>query len=205
MPERENWPCLVPQASNSCSSEEPKSPALYDDVRSSLQFAPGWVPIEDDDKVMSRLLLCNKLHLHQALDSPFAHGPLKEYISNYGLGSSAQDILDGNFDPNAANNFPTVNFWLRNQIQRMAPTNSIKVDLTLDDYKELIKSQCEPTSSSPSGQHYGHYRAALTSESISLVHATMMTLPFLLGFTLQRWQTSIDIMLEKDPGSPKIS
>eukprot|EP00957_Ditylum_brightwellii_P172911 13164212-Ditylum_brightwellii.AAC.1 len=33
----------------------------------------------------------------------------------------------------------------------------------------------------------------------------MMVLPFLLGFTLQQWQTAIDVMLEKDPGSPKIS
>eukprot|EP00957_Ditylum_brightwellii_P105659 8057534-Ditylum_brightwellii.AAC.1 len=64
----------------------------------------GWVPIEDDDEVMSRLLRCNQLHLHQAWDTPFANGPLKEYSSNYGLGSGAQDILDGNFDPNVANN-----------------------------------------------------------------------------------------------------
>eukprot|EP00957_Ditylum_brightwellii_P097774 7445808-Ditylum_brightwellii.AAC.1 len=33
----------------------------------------------------------------------------------------------------------------------------------------------------------------------------MMVLPFLLGFTPQQWQTVIDVMLEKDPGSPKIS
>eukprot|EP00957_Ditylum_brightwellii_P005943 450524-Ditylum_brightwellii.AAC.1 len=31
-----------------------------------------------------------------------------------------------------------------------------------------------------------------------------MVLPFLLGFTPQRWQTAIDVMLEKNPGSPKI-
>eukprot|EP00957_Ditylum_brightwellii_P140939 10735965-Ditylum_brightwellii.AAC.1 len=33
----------------------------------------------------------------------------------------------------------------------------------------------------------------------------MLVLPFLLGFPLQRWQTATDIMLKKDPGSPKIS
>eukprot|EP00957_Ditylum_brightwellii_P135611 10341042-Ditylum_brightwellii.AAC.1 len=32
-----------------------------------------------------------------------------------------------------------------------------------------------------------------------------MVLPFLLGFTPQRWQTAIGVMLEKDPGSLKIS
>eukprot|EP00957_Ditylum_brightwellii_P170985 13016200-Ditylum_brightwellii.AAC.1 len=85
---------------------------------------------------MSRLLCRNQLHLHQVWDTPFVNGPLKEYIGNYCLGSGAQDILDGNFDPNVANNFLAVNFWLRH----MAPSNLITVDLELDDYKELIES-----------------------------------------------------------------
>eukprot|EP00957_Ditylum_brightwellii_P026032 1968354-Ditylum_brightwellii.AAC.1 len=123
---------------------------------------------------MTRLLRRNQLHLHQAWDTPFANGLLKEYIGNYGLGHGAQDILDGNVDPNVADNLPAVNVWLQHHIRRMAPSNLITVTLELDDYKELIKSQCELTSLSPSGRHYGHYRAALSSDSISLVHATMM-------------------------------
>eukprot|EP00957_Ditylum_brightwellii_P147216 11209325-Ditylum_brightwellii.AAC.1 len=31
----------------------------------------------------------------------------------------------------------------------------------------------------------------------------MMTLPFRLGFSLIRWQKATDVMLEKDPGSPR--
>eukprot|EP00957_Ditylum_brightwellii_P085885 6533807-Ditylum_brightwellii.AAC.2 len=31
-----------------------------------------------------------------------------------------------------------------------------------------------------------------------------MSIPFLMGFTPQQWQTAIDIMLEKDIGSLKI-
>eukprot|EP00957_Ditylum_brightwellii_P118355 9026530-Ditylum_brightwellii.AAC.1 len=45
----------------------------------------SWVPIEDNDDVMARLLRRNLLHLHQAWDTPFANGPLKEYIGKYGL------------------------------------------------------------------------------------------------------------------------
>eukprot|EP00957_Ditylum_brightwellii_P095224 7252604-Ditylum_brightwellii.AAC.1 len=87
----------------------------------------------------------------------------------------------------------------------MAPPSLIKVDLSLTEYKDLIKSQYKSTSSSLSGSHYRHYRAALTLDSISPVHATMMALPFLLSFTPHRWQAVIDVMLEKDPGSPKIT
>eukprot|EP00957_Ditylum_brightwellii_P168877 12854281-Ditylum_brightwellii.AAC.1 len=61
---------------------------------------------------MSRLLRRDQLHLHQAWDTPFANGLLKEYIGNCGLGSGVQDILGGNFNPNVATNLPAVNFWL---------------------------------------------------------------------------------------------
>eukprot|EP00957_Ditylum_brightwellii_P133603 10186508-Ditylum_brightwellii.AAC.1 len=82
---------------------------------------------------------------------------------------------------------------------------SIKVDLSLKEYKDLLKSHDESTSSSPSGRYYRHYQAALVSDTISQVHATMMSLPFLVGFTPHQWQTAIDVMLEKDIDSPKIT
>eukprot|EP00957_Ditylum_brightwellii_P022002 1659630-Ditylum_brightwellii.AAC.1 len=120
---------------------ELKSPAIYDDVSSSLRFASKWTLIEDDDDVTTRLLLQNKLHLHQEWDTPFATGPLKEYIGDYGIGSGAQDILKGNFDPNQECNLPAVNYWIKHHLQRRAPQNWIRVTLSLSEYKELISSQ----------------------------------------------------------------
>eukprot|EP00957_Ditylum_brightwellii_P075474 5736850-Ditylum_brightwellii.AAC.1 len=32
----------------------------------------------------------------------------------------------------------------------------------------------------------------------------MITLPFKYGFTPQHWMKSVDVMLKKDPGSPKL-
>eukprot|EP00957_Ditylum_brightwellii_P017976 1354292-Ditylum_brightwellii.AAC.1 len=61
------------------------------------------------------------------------------------------------------------------------------------------------TTSSPSGRHYGHYKAVLTNSSICIVHTIMMTLPFRFGFTPHRWQKAIDIMLEKDLADSKIN
>eukprot|EP00957_Ditylum_brightwellii_P043156 3270377-Ditylum_brightwellii.AAC.1 len=85
---------------------ELQSSALYDDILSSLRFASKRISVEDDDEVTARLLLCNKLHLHQVWDTLFANGPLKEYIGEYGIGVGAQDILEGNFDPNLECNLP---------------------------------------------------------------------------------------------------
>eukprot|EP00957_Ditylum_brightwellii_P069780 5298718-Ditylum_brightwellii.AAC.1 len=110
---------------------------------------------------MSTLLRQNKLYLHQACDTPCAHGEVKQYLGDYGLGQGAQDIIEGNFNPNITENLPILNHWLRHNIGRLAPKGSIKVDLTLQHYKYLFKVQDKSTSSSPSGHHYGHYKAAL--------------------------------------------
>eukprot|EP00957_Ditylum_brightwellii_P150623 11468368-Ditylum_brightwellii.AAC.1 len=61
------------------------------------------------------------------------------------------------------------------------------------------------TTSSPSGLYFGHYKAILLDNSICLVHATMMSLPFRFGFTSIQWTKAIDVMVEKDIGNPKIT
>eukprot|EP00957_Ditylum_brightwellii_P125663 9578624-Ditylum_brightwellii.AAC.1 len=59
--------------------------------------------------------------------------------------------------------------------------------------------QYESTSSSSSGRHYRHYKAALIDNTICMVHATMMALPFQYGFTPANWLRAIDVMLGKGP------
>eukprot|EP00957_Ditylum_brightwellii_P052589 3987629-Ditylum_brightwellii.AAC.1 len=185
--------------------DELNNTALYEGVTDDLGFRPAWLSLDDEDKVVLTLLKQNKLHLHQAWDTPCARGEVKQYLGDSGLGQDAQDIIEGNFDPNIAENLPVLNHWLRHNIQQLAPKGSITVNLTLQQYKYLFKVQDESTSSSPSGRHYGHYKAALILDSISQVHAWMMSMPFLAGLTPTRWQNTLDCMLEKDAGSPKIT
>eukprot|EP00957_Ditylum_brightwellii_P105360 8032174-Ditylum_brightwellii.AAC.1 len=84
----------------------PENSAMYWSVLEMLKFPHAWNIIDDDDKFMSRLLLCNKLHLHQAWDTPCTRGPIKDYIGKFGIGSSAKDTIKGKFDPNVAHNLP---------------------------------------------------------------------------------------------------
>eukprot|EP00957_Ditylum_brightwellii_P109009 8315650-Ditylum_brightwellii.AAC.1 len=128
---------------------------------------------------MTKLLLRNKLHLNQAWDTPCAKGPLRDYIGDCGLGPGCHGILVGNFDPNKSKNLPVANHWLKHNICQVAPTGSINVDISLQDYKSLMKIQNKSTSSSPSGRHYGHYKAVLDHDNLCLVHARMMSIPWL--------------------------
>jgi hypothetical protein len=38
------------------------------------------------------------------------------------------------------------------------------------------------TSTSPSGQHLGHYKVALVDDTVASIHASMLNLPFTYGF-----------------------
>eukprot|EP00957_Ditylum_brightwellii_P142610 10865673-Ditylum_brightwellii.AAC.1 len=117
---------------------------MYDEVLMGLGFQPSWVPMDDDD-----------------WETPCIRGTTKDYLEEYSLGQGANEILKGNFDPNIAANMPALNHCLQHNIQQVAVQGSIKVEISLQDYKDLFNSQDESTSSSPSDRHYGHYQAAL--------------------------------------------
>ena len=96
----------------------------------------------------------------------------------------------------------TVNDTIQSCIQEMVyppPENGANPMLAIisaEDYKAGFET-CLKKTSSPSGSHLGHYRTALTSDSICFVYATLISIPFDCGFTLDRWTNALLVMLEK--------
>eukprot|EP00957_Ditylum_brightwellii_P137657 10493843-Ditylum_brightwellii.AAC.1 len=108
---------------------------MYDKVFATLDFTytQPFKILDDQDEVLSTLIKQNKLHLHHAFDTPFAEADMQQYIGENGTGK-------GNLGWTAA-------------------ANSVNVKLTVEELKSLLKKQSKTTSSSLSGQHYGHYKA----------------------------------------------
>ncbi len=76
--------------------------------------------------------------------------------------------------------------------------------ISVEEFSNLYKVLSKSTSSSPLGRHTGHYKVASTQEHLADLHSKMMSIPHLASFSPDVWQQVIDLLLEKDPGDPKI-
>eukprot|EP00957_Ditylum_brightwellii_P132087 10070839-Ditylum_brightwellii.AAC.1 len=60
---------------------------MYDEALATLDFVheQPFTIIDNQDEFVSTLIKCNKLHLHQAFDTPFAQHDMQQYIGEYGM------------------------------------------------------------------------------------------------------------------------
>ena len=63
----------------------------------------------------------------------------------------------------------------------------------------------ESTSTSPSGRHLGHYKAIIKDETLLDCLTKFLSIAVYHGISLSRWHQSVNIMIEKDEGQPKIN
>jgi len=78
----------------------------------------------------------------------------------------------------------------------------VNTEISLTDYREFWKNKRETTVTSPFGLHIGHYKSVLENEDILEIHRKMLVLPFRHAMIPERWARTVQILLEKDQGSP---
>jgi len=72
---------------------------------------------------------------------------------------------------------------------------------SLQEYTDGWRKAQEATSSSLSGIHFGHYMAGTFNPEILIFNATMANIPLKTGYSPDRWQEGLNIMLKKSPGN----
>jgi hypothetical protein len=73
--------------------------------------------------------------------------------------------------------------------------------VTTVDFVHHWKTVKEKTSSSLSGRHFGHYKAASYSEILSQLHVDSINLTMSWGHPLSRWKSGVTVLLEKEHGN----
>ena len=75
-----------------------------------------------------------------------------------------------------------------------------EIIITADDFKCFWKRVNEFTSSSMSGVHYGHYKAAIQDDTITGALALQLTVVARSGIPPENWSVGLQVMLEKIAG-----
>ena len=96
-----------------------------------------------------------------ASSSPFCNGFLGEVLGNVSNTAAAAEILDGTFTP--PDDTPESVCLLIEEIGRIAQMvkgQAVRLTCTTEEFQTYWRAMNEKTSSSASGVHFGHYKAA---------------------------------------------
>lgn len=168
----------------------------------------SWTSITDPEAITKHISAANARQYHQAHDTPFGKEPLKSYFGYRGDTKGAEQLIEGQLpDPEIMQQLMPETQSILHYLARF-PKQEQKVPtsptIMVDHFQRLYARMDERTSSSPSGRHLGHYKVAAKSDWLSELHAAMMSIPYKVGISPQRWQQIVDVMLEKKPGERKI-
>ena len=178
-----------------------------------------WQTVRIPEEIEKLLLDRNQRHFGQADGTPFTRQPLSMDVRYDGSGIRAEAILEGSYDTSTMTK-PTALF-----IQHLQQKSLKTLDktITTNDIIEKLKNWPERTTTSPSGTHLGHYHAMWrptgcrggeedpegqeindAQEALQKGHTQLLEYALKNRYAFQRWSDVVNIMLEKDPGNPRI-
>jgi hypothetical protein len=166
-----------------------------------------WTSITQPEDIAKHLCSMNACQYNQAAETPFANSPLVDIIGPEANTTEAHHILQGQLPgQELLEGLQPETIQILQQLatpKTMAPL-TIESNILPDEFISTYKAMHERISSSPSGRHVGHYKAACQDPSIAYIHSRMMSILFLAGFSPRRWRKVIDVMLEKGQGYPRV-
>jgi hypothetical protein len=139
-------------------------------------------------------------------NTPLRQEPMRSELGLLAVNTEAAcAILQGTYTVSAETDEYTREFI--NTIQASSPREpqlQITCVITKEDFQRYWKKTKERTSSSISGLHYGHYKAASSHVTLSKIHALMTKLAVKGASPLACWEMGLSCMLEKAVGVIKV-
>jgi hypothetical protein len=165
-----------------------------------------WTSITDPALIAQYVCAENSRQYSQALHTPFGSGYLADQIGLSASSPAAENLLQGSFNPDVTQIILPETLEILDELGKplSLQERATQATISIEKFRQTYKIVKESTSSSPSGRHVGHYKAATKDDLLSEILSTMMSLPYQVGFSPNRWRNVVDVMLEKKPGEPKV-
>jgi len=198
------------------SIQVPRDPSI--DPKQCPKDNEHWRTIRAPREVEELLIARNRKHFGQAQGTPLTSPAIWSHMLYDGTGQICDMLLEGQYEnedlDEAAQLF----------LQQMTALSVHQCSpcVSVDEFVGKLRNWNETTTTSPSGLHLGHYHAlwkpaAFTKEETAQqagfevkrsvlirVHVALINYAIRFGYPLQRWRKVVNIMLEKEPGSPRI-
>lgn len=172
-------------------------------------------PILDASEIEHAIHQRNLGHFRQADETIFARGILPDTLGPYGTNAQAKEILNGKIPDSLSEITPAARDILQKCI-KLPDTPIISNKISSKDYVGGYKRWNERTSTSPSGLHLGHDKAALRqlttpsenertfADKYFSVKALFMNIALQNTIVYERWTVVVNAMIEKIPGRPRL-
>ena len=176
-----------------------------------------WETISIPSDIERLLMERNQAHFGQAEGTPFTRPPFTVDVGYKADGYAADLILNGQIEYRTID---TATQLLVKHLQSRT-TQGLEGKLTPNDVLGKLQNWKESTTTSPSGLHLGHYHCIWKDTKIptddpaheemkqlqaQLLRLTTSQLNYAIkfGYAYKRWRTVVNVMLQKDPGNPRI-
>ena len=176
----------------------------------------NWKTVDTPEEITQYLLERNQLHFGQAAGTPFTIPPLNVLVDFCASTTTSELILRGNYTNPELGDLTDL---LLKHLSSKTPIDLLPPQISEADMQKKFSIWKESTSTSPSGRHLGHYRSLLPTElpedpqstdmntyraKLMAMHHSVINLALKNGKSYTRWQKVVNVMIEKDPGNPKI-
>lgn len=143
----------------------------------------------------------NSKRFGMANSAPICQGALFELLGYSANTETAERILDGTWEPPDDTDGPTLIILKEiGRIWKKMQDGEVDIVISQEDFQHYWRRAKERTSSSFSGLHMGHYKAASYSDFLSRTHALKLSIITRTGSAPDRWARGLNVMLEKVAG-----
>jgi predicted transcriptional regulator len=138
--------------------------------------------------------------------APICKGELRDSFGYNADTGAGEAVLSGTFE--YSEDFELATKKICHEVTRIReciPQDSVEDIVRKGEWQKFWRRAKEDTSSSESGLHFSHYKAAADSDLISHFHAMKGSVMIKTGYGYERWGRGLSVMLEKILGCQLIS